>query len=84
MKNWFTLQTVLAVAVREQVVDHVVDAVPGCCTLGRFGKRRALWSLLSFSVVMRVVSVWKPSTKRSHHEPHVLADVLRDAVGGAV
>jgi hypothetical protein len=38
---------------------------PACCTLGRFGKRRALWSLLSFSVVMRVVSVWKPSTSRS-------------------
>ena len=38
---------------------------PGCCTLGRFGNRSALWSLLSLSVAIRVVSVWNPSTRMS-------------------
>ena len=75
------LQPVLAVAVREQMVDHVVNPVAGLL------HAREIWEAQRAVIVVQLQRGdargvrLKAEHEDVHHQPHVLADVLRDAVG---
>ena len=73
MKNWFTFSQSAAVGVRQQVVDHVVDVQV------REAQRRVVVVQLQRADARGVGA--EGEHQDVAHEPHVLVDVLRDAVG---
>ena len=78
------LEKVLAVGVAEEVVDHVINAVAGLL------HAREIWKAQRAVIVVELERAdarrvrLEAEHEDVHHQLHVLRDVLRDAVGGAL
>ena len=77
------LEPIRAIAVREKVMDHVIDAVAGLLDAWKVRETQGTVVVVEFQRGDTRGVGLESENHDIHHEAHVLCDVLRDTVGRA-